>query len=197
MEMKAEQRIAASREEIWAALNDTEVLKASMPGCDSFEAVGENKFEAQVTTKIGPVKAKFRFKVNLSDIDPPNGYTTNGEVQGGVAGFAKCSATVTLREDGADTILTYTVKANVGGKIAQLGARLIDGVAKKMADEFFSNFTKIVAGNRESGSDADHSADATSTAATSSPREKSGATAWVWLAVLVVLTVLGLIQFIG
>ena len=144
MEMISEQRIAATREKVWAALNDTEILKQSMPGCESFEAVGENAFEAKITTKVGPVKAKFKFKVELVDIKAPHGYTIKGEGQGGVAGFAKGSAKVDLTEDGIETILVYDVQASVGGKLAQLGARLIDGTAKKMSDEFFGNFNDLL-----------------------------------------------------
>ena len=144
MEMISEQRIAATRDKVWAALNDTVILKQSMPGCDSFEAVGENTFEAKITTKVGPVKAKFKLKVELADIKPPHGYTIKGEGQGGVAGFAKGSAKVDLTEDGIETILVYNVQASVGGKLAQLGARLIDGTAKKMSDEFFGNFNDLL-----------------------------------------------------
>lgn len=147
MEMISEQRIIASRDAVWAALNDTEILKQAMPGCESFEAVEENKFEAKITAKVGPVKAKFKFNVELTDIDAPNGYIIMGEGQGGVAGFAKGSAKVYLTEDGTDTILAYNVQANVGGKLAQLGARLIDGTAKKMADEFFGNFNDLLSDN--------------------------------------------------
>ena len=144
MEMISEQRIAATRDKVWAALNDTVILKQSMPGCESFEAVGENAFEAKITTKVGPVKAKFKFKGELADIKPPHGYTIKGEGQGGVAGFAKGSAKVDLTEDGIETILVYNVQASVGGKLAQLGARLIDGTAKKMSDEFFGNFNDLL-----------------------------------------------------
>ncbi|MBS27092.1 MAG: carbon monoxide dehydrogenase [Gammaproteobacteria bacterium] len=144
MEMISEQRIAATREKVWAALNNTEILKQSMPGCESFEAVGDNIFEARITTKVGPVKAKFKFKVELADIKAPHGYTIKGEGQGGVAGFAKGSAKVDLTEDGIETILVYNVQASVGGKLAQLGARLIDGTAKKMSDEFFGNFNELL-----------------------------------------------------
>ena len=144
MEMISEQRIAATREEVWAALNDTEVVKQARPGCESFEPIGENIFEARITTKVGPVKAKFKFKVELTNITAPQGYTIKGEGQGGVAGFAKGSAKVELAEDGAETILLYNVQASVGGKLAQLGARLIDGTAKKMSDEFFGNFNDLL-----------------------------------------------------
>ena len=147
MEMISEQRIPASLDEVWTALNNTEILKQAMPGCESFDAVEENKFEAKITAKVGPVKAKFKFNVEMTDIDAPNGYTFMGEGQGGVAGFAKGSAKVDLTEDGTDTILAYNVQANVGGKLAQLGARLIDGAAKKMADEFFGNFNELLSDN--------------------------------------------------
>tara|TARA_B100000902_G_scaffold376830_1_gene408423 strand:+ start:2091 stop:2543 length:453 start_codon:yes stop_codon:yes gene_type:complete len=147
MEMVSEQKVAASREQVWAALNNTEILKNSMPGCESFEATGENTFEAKITAKVGPVKAKFKFSVELTEIRPPHGYIIMGEGQGGVAGFAKGSAKVELSEDGNETILAYNVKANVGGKLAQLGARLIDGTAKKMADEFFGNFNELLSGS--------------------------------------------------
>lgn len=153
MEMNAEQHIPAPRETVWAALNDTEILKAAMPGCEEFEAVGEHEFVARITAKVGPVKAKFKFNVSLTEVDPPTGYTINGEGQGGVAGFAKGSATVSLSEDGEGTLLSYRVKANVGGKLAQLGARLIDGTAKKMADEFFGNFVDILSGESEQPAD--------------------------------------------
>jgi|TARA_B110000438_G_scaffold205045_1_gene196748 carbon monoxide dehydrogenase subunit G len=150
MEMISEQRIPASRDAVWAALNNTEILKQAMPGCESFDAIEENKFEAKLTAKVGPVKAKFKFQVELSEINAPNGYTILGEGQGGVAGFAKGSAKVDLTEDGDETILAYNVQASVGGKLAQLGARLIDGTAKKMADDFFGNFTDILSGSLES-----------------------------------------------
>lgn len=150
MEMISEQRIPASRDAVWAALNNTEILKQAMPGCESFDAIEENKFEAKLTAKVGPVKAKFKFQVELSEINAPNGYTILGEGLGGVAGFAKGSAKVDLTEDGDETILAYNVQARVGGKLAQLGARLIDGTAKKMADDFFGNLTDILGGSLES-----------------------------------------------
>lgn len=149
MEMISEQLIEMSRDTVWAALNDTTILQQAMPGCDSFDATGENTFEARLVTKIGPVKAKFKFDVELSDLDPPNGYTISGAGQGGAAGFAKGSASVSLTEQDGATLLAYNVQANVGGKLAQLGARLIDGVAKKMADEFFENFKEIVAAGED------------------------------------------------
>ena len=144
MEMISEQNISAPRDQVWAALNDAEILKRAMPGCESFDVVDNNKFEAKITAKVGPVKAKFKFNVQLIDIDAPNGYTIIGEGQGGVAGFAKGSAKVDLTEEGTGTVLVYAVQAKVGGKLAQLGARLIDGTAKKMADDFFVNFNKLL-----------------------------------------------------
>ena len=145
MDMTGERRIAAPRAQVWAALNDTEVLRTAIPGCDTLVREGENVLRATASIKIGPISAKFAGKVNLLDLDPPNGYRIEGEGQGGVAGFAKGGATVTLTDDGAGTLLSYSVKAQVGGKIAQLGARLIDATAKQMADAFFDRFGALVA----------------------------------------------------
>ena len=141
MDMSGERRIPAPRQKVWEALNDTEILKACIPGCESLEKVGENDLKARAGLKIGPITAKFTGMVTLSDIDPPNGYTITGEGQGGVAGFAKGGARVKLTDDGDATLLTYDVKAQVGGKIAQLGARLIDATAKQLSDQFFDRFT--------------------------------------------------------
>ena len=140
MELNGEYRIPASREQVWEALNDPEVLRASIPGCESLERMGENGFTATVTAKVGPVKAKFKGEVTLSDLDPPNGYTISGEGKGGAAGFARGGARISLEDDGGETILRYQVEANVGGKLAQLGSRLIDGAARKLSDEFFTKF---------------------------------------------------------
>ena len=145
MDMTGEQRIEASREKVWAALNDPEVLKGCIPGCQTIEKLSDSEMKATVTLKIGPVKASFAGKVTLSDLDPPKSYTISGEGAGGVAGFAKGGAKVRLEEDGAATILHYEVTAQVGGKIAQLGAHLIDGTAKKLAGDFFTTFGKAVA----------------------------------------------------
>jgi carbon monoxide dehydrogenase subunit G len=146
MDMTGEYRIAASRDKVWAALNDPDILKAALPGCEAFERQADDSFAATVVAKVGPVKAKFNGNVTLSDIKAPEGYTISGEGKGGAAGFAKGGAEVKLAEDGPGaTILTYTAKADVGGKLAQLGSRLIDGTAKKMADEFFDNFRNQLA----------------------------------------------------
>ena len=145
MDLTGEYRIAASRERVWEALNDPEILMASIPGCSALEAVGGDSFTATVTAKVGPVKAKFQGQVTLSDMDPPNGYTIQGEGKGGAAGFAKGGAKVVLLEDGDGTLLRYEVNANVGGKLAQIGSRLIDGTAKKLSAEFFTTFAELAA----------------------------------------------------
>ncbi len=144
MDMSGEYRIKASRDAVWRALNDPKVLKQSIQGCEELNKTSDTEFTAKVTAKVGPVKAKFGGKVTLNDLDPPNGYKIVGEGQGGVAGFAKGSADVKLTTDGDDTILKYEVKAAVGGKLAQIGSRLIGATAKKMADEFFTKFSKLV-----------------------------------------------------
>ena len=148
MDMSGSQRIEASREAVYAGLNDVDVLRQCIPGCDSIEKLSDTEMAAKVTLKIGPVKASFTGKVTLSDLDPPNGYTITGEGSGGIAGFAKGGARVTLEPDGEATILHYTVTADIGGKIAQLGSRLIDGTAKKLAGDFFATFGEIVSGGR-------------------------------------------------
>jgi carbon monoxide dehydrogenase subunit G len=145
MDMTGERRIPASREKVWEALNDPAILKQSIPGCEVLEKTSDTEFKATAAIKIGPIAARFTGKVALTDIDPPNGYTIGGEGQGGVAGFAKGGAVVKLTDDGSDTLLTYDVKAQVGGKIAQLGARLIDATAKSMAEQFFTRFAAQVA----------------------------------------------------
>jgi carbon monoxide dehydrogenase subunit G len=144
MEIDGEQRIAATREVVWAALNDPETLRLCIPGCDSLERISENEFDGTVTPKVGPVKASFGGRVTLSDIDPPNGYTLSGEGKG-TAGFAKGEASVRLREDGGETVLSYTAKAQVGGKLAQVGSRLIDGTMRKLSGQFFAKLSEHLA----------------------------------------------------
>jgi hypothetical protein len=144
MTMQGEVTLPADRERVWAALNDPEVLKACIPGVQELEKVSDTELRASAKVAIGPVKASFKGVVTLSDLDPPNGYRIAGEGQGGVAGFAKGGATVRLEEIPEGTKLAYDVDAQVGGKIAQLGGRLINGVAKKYADEFFANFAKML-----------------------------------------------------
>lgn len=144
MTMNGTVDLPASREVVWRMLNDPAVLKTCIPGCQSLEGSAEEGFQAVAKIKIGPVSATFGGKVNLSDLDPPNGYRISGEGEGGVAGFAKGGAEVKLVEIPGGTQLSYDVEANIGGKLAQLGARLINGVAKKMADEFFAKFAAAV-----------------------------------------------------
>lgn len=142
MTMSGEATLPAARPKVWALLNDPAVLKACIPGCESLEKTGDNGFAAVAKVRIGPVSATFKGKVELSDIVPNVGYTISGEGEGGVAGFAKGNAKVKLSDAEGGTLLHYDVEANVGGKIAQLGSRLIDGVAKSMADKFFANFAE-------------------------------------------------------
>lgn len=151
MRMSNEQRIAASQEIVWAALNDPEVLRRSIPGCETIERADNGALVADVTAKVGPVKAKFQGTVQFSEIDPPNGCRITGEGHGGSAGFANGAATVSLLPDGGDTVIKYEVEATVGGKLAQIGSRLVDATARKMADEFFAEFGKIVSVARTSG----------------------------------------------
>ena len=145
MEMIGERRLPAARERVWAALNDPEILKLCIPGCRGLEASGDGGFRATAAVKIGPIATNFSGEVRLLDLVPPASYRIEGSGQGGAAGFARGGAAVTLAEDGAGTLLGYRVKAEVGGKIAQLGARLIDASAKQMADMFFDRFSAAVA----------------------------------------------------
>ena len=144
MIMNGEVQLPASREAVWAKLNSPEVLKACIPGCEEMERTDEGGFRAVAKVKVGPVSARFKGKVTLSDLDPPNSYRISGEGSGGIAGFAKGGATVKLSDKDGGTLLTYDVEAQIGGKLAQLGQRLINGAAKKLADQFFTNFAKAV-----------------------------------------------------
>jgi carbon monoxide dehydrogenase subunit G len=149
MEMQGERRIAASRQDVWLALNDPEVLKACIPGCEEMTKTSENSFEASVVQKVGPVKARFKGLVELTDVVPAQSYTLNGEGKGGAAGFAKGLARVRLADDGDGTVLTYEAEAKVGGKLAQLGNRVIGGFARKLADDFFARFQVAIEGPPE------------------------------------------------
>ena len=146
MTMSGEQQLGASRETVWANLNDPAVLKTCIPGCQSLDPIDENQFQAVATNKVGPVKATFKGKVRLTDLDPPNSYKISGEADGGIAGFAKGGASVVLTEKDGGTLLTYTVEVQIGGKLAQLGQRLVNGAAKKLADDFFAKFAAAVKG---------------------------------------------------
>jgi carbon monoxide dehydrogenase subunit G len=167
MDMTGEQRIPTGQQAVWEALNDLEVLRACIPGCDSIEKISETEHHVALTAAVGPVKAKFKGKMHLGDLDPPHSYRIGFEGQGGVAGFAKGEAQVSLKPDGAGTLLSYTVHAQVGGKLAQVGSRLIDAAAKKLADEFFGAFNARVA---------------PVAAEAAAPKPAAGVPIWVWIA---------------
>jgi uncharacterized protein len=143
--INGEVKLAAPRATVWAKLNDAGVLKQCIPGCEELNKASDTEFQAVATIKVGPVKARFKGRVHLTDLDPPNGYKISGEGEGGVAGFAKGAATVKLAEQDGGTLLTYNVESQIGGKLAQLGQRLVQGTAKKLADDFFAKFAAIVA----------------------------------------------------
>jgi carbon monoxide dehydrogenase subunit G len=145
MEMTGERRLPAPRARVWQALNDPEILRASIPGCRTLEPDGENGFKATAGVKVGPISTSFSGQVRLLDLVPPVSYRIEGSGNGGPAGVAKGGANVRLSEQNGETLLTYSVNAEVGGKLAQLGARLIDATARQMADQFFDNFAAAVA----------------------------------------------------
>lgn len=213
MEMSGEYKIPATRQKVWEALNDAEMLRQSIPGAESVVKTGENEFEAVAKAKVGPVSARFKGKVHLTDIDPPNGYTISGEGNGGAAGFAKGSAKVSLAdsEDGG-TLLSYSVNAQVGGKLAQIGQRFIDSTAAKMADEFFNNFSELTGGSKVSEADdaLDDIEDAIGTKSPDYdtisptgvpmlPNEEAGRglSPWIWGSLLIIALVAGLYLFQG
>ena len=204
MEMTGEFRIPAPREAVWQALNDPEILKQCIPGCDEIEKTSDTEFKAKVTAKVGPVRAKFSGAVTLSDIDPPNGYRISGEGTGGPAGFAKGGAQVTLEEDGADTLLSYAVDATVGGKLAQIGSRLIDSTSKKMANDFFGKFAELVGGPAEAEEAAAPPAEPEPPAApatapteeTPEPAEKQGGVSpMVWVVAVIVVVAIAMLIY--
>ena len=194
MKLTGENRINASPEEVWRALNDPEILKQAIPGCDTLEKLSDTAFKATVTTKIGPVQAKFNGEVELQDLDPPNGYTISGKGSGGVAGNARGAAKVKLEPDGTGTKLSYDVEAQVTGKLAQLGSRLIDSTAKMLAGQFFNKFEQLVSKPAEAVPAATAASGAAkpvaglaahSTATASAPQASSkGIPAWVWAVVI-------------
>jgi hypothetical protein len=144
MKMASEQRISAPRRRVWEALNDPEILRASIPGCQSLDRETEYRFSATVEIKVGPIGTRFKGHVSLADLDPPNGYTLNLEANGGIAGSAKGSARVRLRDDGGATLVSYDVDAQVGGRMAQLGGPIVEATARQIAGKFFSRFGEIV-----------------------------------------------------
>jgi uncharacterized protein len=200
MDMTGEFRIPAPRETVWKALNDPEVLKRSIPGCEEVVKVSDTDLTAKVAAKVGPVSARFTGKVTLSDLDPPNGYRISGEGQGGVAGFAKGGATVKLAEDGVGTLLSYTVQAQVGGKLAQIGSRLIDATARKMAEDFFARFAAQVTASTpaavaEGAAPGPAPAGQTVTSPSAPSTADKRVPPWVWVAILTGLLALLLYVF--
>lgn len=193
MDMTGEYRIPASREEVWDALNDPETLKSCIAGCQELDKTSDTEFTARVKTKVGPVSATFTGKVQLSEIDPPNGYTISGEGTGGVAGFAKGGATVKLVEDGDATILTYEANATVGGKLAQIGSRLIDSTARKMANDFFGAFAEAVDGDAEAAKAGAPEAAAPEPTLASTDASGGGLSPAVWIGGLIAVVVIVLV----
>jgi uncharacterized protein len=186
MDMTGEQLIALPQQRVWEALNDPEVLKACIPGCETMEKVSDNEYRVVMSASVGPVKAKFSGKLLVSDLDPPNSYSLAFEGSGGAAGFGKGNSKVTLSPAEGGTRLAYSAHATVGGKLAQIGSRLIDGVARKMADDFFARFNQTVVGNNA----ADQTA-APLTLATPAT-SKSGIPVWAWAIGAIVLLLLAL-----
>jgi carbon monoxide dehydrogenase subunit G len=186
MEMKGSRRLAVTQQQAWDALNDPEVLKLCIPGCDKVEATGENQYAIGMGVKVGPVAARFNGKIQLTDVLPPNSYTLNFEGQGGAAGFGKGSAKVLLTPpaEGAGCELNYSAQAQVGGKIAQVGQRLVDGVARSMAEDFFRRFDEEMQ-RRHPQSYAAEAALPPPAEPAAAPRK--GVPAWVWVAVAVVI----------
>jgi hypothetical protein len=196
MDMTGEYRIPAPRQKVWEALNDPDILKASIPGCEDLQKVSDTELTAKVSAKVGPVSAKFTGKVTLSDINPPQGYRITGEGQGGVAGFAKGGAEVELVEEGAETVLKYKATAQVGGKLAQIGSRLIDSTAKKMANEFFGKFVaQVSAGEAGPAAAAEAPAAEAPPAAAPAPAAGGGISPTVWIIGLIAVVVIGLLIF--
>lgn len=198
MEMTGEYKIPAPREKVWEALNDPEILKVCIPGCQEMSKESDTELSATVKSKVGPVSATFKGKVTLSDVDAPNGYKISGEGTGGVAGFAKGGAEVSLADDGDGTLLNYTATGQVGGKLAQIGSRLIDSTAKKMANEFFGKFAEVVAAENaapEAAQEADTSTapaqeTAIDTPAAAPAQSGGGISPVVWVGGLIIAVVI-------
>lgn len=187
MDMQGSRQLAVTQQQAWEALNDPEVLKVCIPGCEKIEATGENQYAVTNAIKIGPVSARFNGKIKLTDIDAPNGYSLLFDGQAGAAGFGKGTAKVTLTPQGEGCELGYTVNAQVGGKIAQVGQRLIDGVAKSMAEDFFKRFDEEMQ-RRFPAPEVAESSTVTTTSATAQSASKPMPW-WVWVAAAAVLAV--------
>lgn len=179
MDMQGNRQLAATQEQAWAALNNPDILKACIPGCEKFELTEENNYNVGVALRIGPVAAKFSGTVKLMDIQPPHAYALQFEAQGGVAGFGKGESKVTLTPNAEGCELNYTVHSKVGGKIAQLGQRLIDGAAKSLAEDFFKRFEEELLKSNQAQSQSEAEMAPTPTAA-DKPAPK-----WLWLAAAV------------
>lgn len=208
MELTGEQILPLPRERVWAALNDPEILKASVPGCESFERLDDNQFQMVMAASVGPIKARFKGKMVLTDLQPPQSYSMTFEGSGGAAGFGKGGAHVDLLTDSRGTRLVYRSHAQVGGRLAQVGARLIDGVARKMAEDFFGRFTTAVVGPQPAAATSaapqlqdaepnaatpsgDARAAAQGAAAAAPAASVAGAKNWTWaLGVVVVLALI-------
>ncbi len=199
MELTGEQKIAASRETVFAALNDPEILKQCIPGCRTLNKNSDTEMDAEVGLKIGPVKATFKGAVTLSNLNPPESYTITGEGKGGAAGFAKGGADVELLEDGDGTILKYAVKAQLGGKIAQLGSRLVDSTARKLSGQFFEKFAELVGPSEEVeaamevAEPAAEAAPAAAAPASPAPAPSSGSQTYIWIVAGIVVVVIALL----
>ena len=187
MDMTGEQRIPLPRQQVWDALNNPEILKACIAGCESIDRVTDTEYKVAMTAAIGPVKAKFAGKLVLSELDPPNSYSLAFEGSGGAAGFGRGGAKVRLVDDGAATLLSYQATASVGGKLAQIGSRLIDGVARKMAEDFFVRFNATVAPPAPPDTSGDSAAEAAGAGvgagkAPGKAGARGGIPPWVWIA---------------
>src|ERR1700722_2553844 len=188
MKLSAEQRIAAPRQRVWEGLNDPEILRASIPGCQSLDKVADDRFTATVEVKVGPIGARFKGAVSLTELDPPNGYTLLLEGSGGIAGSMKGSAKVRLSDASGGTLISYDVEAQVGGRMAQLGGPIIDATAKQLAGKFFSRFGEIVSGAKPAetaGAAAGAAANASAAQAGPLPAALSGLPmAWILATVI-------------
>jgi uncharacterized protein len=191
MDMQGNRQLAITQQQAWDALNDPEVLKACIPGCDKVEPTGDNQYAIGMAVKIGPVSAKFAGKITLADIVAPESYSINFEGQGGAAGFGKGNSAVKLVPNAGGCELQYTVHASVGGKIAQLGQRLIDGVAKSMAEDFFKRFDDAMQAAHPAAYAAQASAGGVAAVAPADAKaaDKAGIPVWVWVGIAAVVVV--------
>ncbi len=195
MDVKGEFRIPAPRGAVWQGLNDPEVLRLCIPGCKEIARTSDTEYTAEVVVKVGPVKAPFRGTLVLSDIDAPGGCTIAGEGQGGVAGFARGQAVVRLVENGGATLLSYTAEASVGGKLAQVGQRLLDSTARKLADDFFGKFTEQLSAPATEAAPAAATPVAETPAAPQAIRETRGMRPWIWVAGVIIAVIALLAAF--